>query len=270
MPRKIVMVTGASSGIGAATAKAFAAMGAQVVLVARNAENLNARSEEIKHGGGAAIAYAADLSNPEAVSELAVKVQRDAGLPDILVNNAGSGRWAPLIETSPEELRQMIEVPYLAAAYTTRAFLPSMIARGSGQIACITSPASYLAWRDACGYIAARHALKGFAEALRADLKGTGLHVTLAVLGAVDTSYWANNPGSRASVPKAVPGLLPQLSADQAAAAIVEAIERKHRVAVKPAAYRLVFAMQALAPSLVARGIRMVSRRAAGAHDPAK
>jgi len=270
MPRKIVMVTGASSGIGAATAKAFAAMGAQVVLVARNAENLSARSEGIERGGGAAIAYSADLSNPEAVSELAAKLCRDLGVPDILVNNAGSGRWAPLIETSPEELRHTIEVPYLAAAYATRAFLPGMIARGSGKIACVTSPASYLAWRDACGYIAARHALKGFAEGLRADLKGTGLHVTLVVLGAVDTSYWANNPGSRASVPKTIPGVFPQLTVQQAAAVIVDGIERKRRVVVKPAIYRLVFAMQALAPSLAARGIRMVSKRAERTNESAE
>ncbi len=97
---------------------------------------------------------------------------------------------------------------------------------------------------------------------MRADLKGTGLHVTLVVLGAVDTAYWANNPGSRASVPKTIPGLLPQLSAEQAAAAIVSGIEGNQRVVVKPAAYRLLFAMQALAPSLVARGIRMASKRA--------
>ena len=268
MPRKIVMVTGASSGIGAATAEAYAATGAQVVLVARNADSLKARSEDIKRSGGVADTYQADLSNPETVSELAAKVCRDVGVPDILVNNAGSGRWAPLIETSPEELREMIEVPYLAAAYTTRAFLPGMVARGSGKIACITSPASYLAWRDACGYIAARHALKGFAEGLRADLKRTGLHVTLVVLGAVDTSYWANNPGSHAGVATTIPGLLPQLSVEEAAAAIVDGIDRKQRVVVKPAAYRLVFAMQALAPSLVARGIRMVSKRSKRARRP--
>jgi short-subunit dehydrogenase len=262
------MVTGASSGIGAATAAEFAASGAQVVLVARSAERLEARTEDIKRSGGAAGTYQADLSNSEAVGELAAKVRRDVGVPDILVNNAGSGRWAPLIDTSADELRRMIELPYLAAAYTSRAFLPDMIARGSGKIACVTSPASYLAWRDACGYIAARHALKGFAEGLRADLKGTGLHVTLVVLGAVDTPYWANNPGSRASVPKTIPGIFPQLTVRQAASAIVDGIERKQRVVVKPAAYRLVFAMQALAPSLVARGIRIVSKRAEAPHNP--
>jgi len=268
MTQKIAIVTGASSGIGAATAAAFAAKGAHVILMARGAENLEARAAEIKRSGGTASHYAGDLSDSGVVSELAAKVRRDVGMPDILVNNAGSGRWAPLVETSPDELVRMIEVPYLAAAYATRAFLPDMIARGSGQIACVTSPASYLAWRDACGYIAARHALRGFAEALRADLKGTGLHVTLVVLGAVETTYWANNPGSRTSVPKTIPGLLPQLSAEQAATAIIDGIERKQRVVVKPAAYRVLFAMQALAPSLVARGIRMASKRAARGRQP--
>ena len=95
----------------------------------------------------------------------------------------------------------MIEVPYLAAFNLTRAFLPYMLARHSGAIACVTSPASYLVWPNANAYIAARHALKGFTEALRSEVRGTGITVTLVVLGTVETPYWEHNPGSRENLP---------------------------------------------------------------------
>ena len=77
----------------------------------------------------------------------AERIKAEHGVPDILINNAGAGRWLPLVETSLEEARQMIELPYLAAFYVTRMFLPEMIVRRRGQIACVTSPASYMAWR---------------------------------------------------------------------------------------------------------------------------
>ena len=270
MEQKIVLVTGASSGIGAATARLYAAQGVQVVLVARNSQNLEAKAQEIRGAGGVAHTYATDLSDPQAVQELGTKVTREVGAPDILVNNAGSGRWAPLLETPMEEVRDMIAVPYLAAAYTTRAFLPAMIERGSGGIACITSPASYVAWRDACAYTAARHALKGFVEALRADLEGSGIHVTLVVFGSVDGSYWDNNPGSRISVPLTIPGLLPEIGTSKAAAAIVEGLANKRSLVVKPSVLRVAFVAQGLAPGLVARGIRLVSKWDARRRDQAK
>jgi short-subunit dehydrogenase len=224
MASRLVLVTGASSGIGEATAKLYAASGAHVLLLARDAER-----------------------------------GREAGTPNILINNAGAGRWLPLLDTSPQEARSMIEVPYLAAFYLTRALLPAMIARGSGSIACITSPASYLAWPNACAYIAARQALKGFTEGLRAELRGTGLSVTLVVLGIVESPYWKHNPGSREHMPKTNPTLMPTLSPEQAADAIFQGIEQRSRLVVKPAIFRALFVLNALAPRLVARQLRRTS-----------
>jgi uncharacterized protein len=261
MGSKLVLVTGASSGIGEATAKHYGRNGARVLLLARNAERLDAVAGAIKRAGGTASAYPVDLADAKAIAEMSARITREAGTPDILINNAGAGRWLPLLDTTPEEALAMIEVPYLAAFNLTRAFLPEMLTRRSGAIACVTSPASYLTWPKACGYIAARHALKGFTDGLRSELHGTGITVTLVVLGTVETPYWEHNPGSRAHVPKANSILFPTLSPEQAAETIVIGTEARQRLVVRPWLYRLLFALNALMPNLVAAQLRRASRQ---------
>lgn len=261
MVSKLVLVTGASSGIGEATAKRYGKGGARVLLLARNAERLGAVADAIRREGGAATAYPVDLSDAKAIAEVSTRIAREAGTPDILINNAGAGRWLPLLETPPEEALAMMEVPYLAAFNLTRAFLPQMLARRSGTIVCVTSPASYLTWPNACAYIATRHALKGFAEGLRSELHGTGITVTLVVLGTVETPYWEHNPGSRAHLPKANPILFPTLSAEEAAQTIVIGAEARQRLAVRPWLFRLLFVLNALMPNLVAAQLRRASRK---------
>ncbi len=150
MTSRVVLVTGASSGIGEATARRYGASGAHVLLLARNADRLDEAVRAIRKDGGTATAYPVDLADPKAIEEVSARVTREAGTPDVLINNAGAGRWLPIIETSAEEALAMIEVPYLAAFNLTRAFLPNMLARRSGAIACITSPASYVVWPNAC------------------------------------------------------------------------------------------------------------------------
>jgi uncharacterized protein len=239
--RKIALVTGASSGIGKAAAELFARKGARVILLARSADKLAVVVAEIKKSGGDAVSYAVDLSRAPEVEAVAERIKREQGVPDIVVNNAGAGRWLPLVRTSPDEARAMIELPYLAAFYVTRMFLPDMIVRGSGQIACVTSPASHMVWPNACGYIAARHALKGFAEALRQEMKGTGIGVTLVTLGTVASPYWEHNPGSRENVPRGIPLLMRYLTTGEAAETIVTAIERRKARAVRPRIFKLLF-----------------------------
>ena len=256
MASRLVLVTGASSGIGEATAKLYAASGDHVLLLARNVDRLEGVAEAIRRAGGTASALPIDLADAKAVGEVAARIGREVGTPDILINNAGAGRWLKLIDTSPDEALAMIEVPYLAAFNLTRAFLPKMLARRSGAIACITSPASYLVWPNACAYIAARHALKGFTEGLRAELRGTGVSVTLVVLGTVESPYWEHNPGSREHMPRGNPVLMPTLSPDEAADAVFQGVEKRSRLVVKPAIFRALFVLNALAPRLVARQLR--------------
>ena len=132
---------------------------------------------------------------------LAETIIGEHGVPDVLVNNAGAGQWKPFVETSADEARAMMALPTLAAFAVTRAFLPAMLERGSGQVAFVTSPASFMVWPNASAYIAARFALRGLAEALRAELRHTPVGVTLVTLGAVASPYWQHNPGSRQFLP---------------------------------------------------------------------
>jgi short-subunit dehydrogenase len=262
MTSKLVLVTGASSGIGEATAKRYAAGGAHVLVLARNAERLYGVAHAIRENGGTATVFPIDLVASEAIRELAARIESELGTPDILINNAGAGRWLPLVDTTPDEARTMIDVPYLAGFNVTRAFAPAMIARGSGGIVFISSPASYLAWPNASAYIAARRAVTGFAEALQSELKRTGVVVTLVVLGNVaGTLYWDNNPGSRENVPEPPP-LVPDLTTEQAAKAIVDGAEQKKLFVVRPAIYRALFVLNALFPKTVAAQLHRAAKRA--------
>jgi uncharacterized protein len=260
MSSRIALVTGASSGIGEATAKRYAASGAQVALLARNAERLDAVAAAIRRDGGSAMPFVADLADATAVAEVSARIARDLGTPDILINNAGAGRWLPLIETSAAEASAMIAVPYLAAFNLTRAFLPEMLKRRSGKIAFVTSPAAFLAWPNASGYIAARRAVAGLADALRSEVKGSGVTVTLVVLGTVDSPYWQHNPGSREHLP-AGNALTPTLTTREAAEAIFAGVDSGARMVVKPSIFRALFMLNALAPRLVARQLRRAARK---------
>ena len=144
----------------------------------------------------------------------------------------------------------MIEVPYLAAFAVTRAFLPDMLARRSGHIVCVTSPASYMVWANACAYVAARQALKGFSDALRVEVARHGLFVSLVVLGTTETPYWEHNPGSREHVPR---GFAP-LTTDAAAAAVMEAIVGERKRVFRPRLFRFLMALEGIAPGITARG----------------
>ena len=262
MASKLVLVTGASSGIGEATAKLYGRAGAHVLLLARNSERLYGVAHAIREAGGTATAFPIDLGGSEATKEVVARIEGELGTPDLLINNAGAGRWLKLADTSPEDARAMMDVPYLAAFNLTRTFVPAMIARASGGIVFITSPASYLAWPNASAYIAARRALAGFAEALQSELKPTGVAVTLVVLGTVETPYWEHNPDSRENMPAADPRLVPTLTPEQAAQAIFDGAEQRRSFVIKPAIYRALFVMNALFPKTVASQLRRAAKKA--------
>jgi short-subunit dehydrogenase len=165
-----------------------------------------------------------------------------------LINNAGAGRWLPITLTCGEEAASMIGVPYLAAFNLTRELLGGMLKRSKGHIVNVTSVASRLAWPKAVAYIAARRAMEGFNAALRADLYGSGIGVTLAVFGTVDSPYWDHNPGSREYLPKRAASIR-ALTPGAAGEAIVTAIERNRSIIIKPAIFRLFFLLNELFPT---------------------
>ena len=246
---RLVLITGASSGIGAATATAVAREGGIPIMLARRADALDAVADAIMDMDGVAYTYPVDLADPDAVAETCRRIRAEAGVPDVIVNNAGAGRWQSLVETGAEDAAQMMAVPVLAAMNVTRAFLPDMVARGNGRIVTVNSVAGGLVWPNACGYITARHALSGWVDALRSELHGSGVTVSETVLGTVESPYWTHNPGSRDHVPKGIPGLMPVLSVDAAAGHVLAAIRRAPRRRVAPPAFRMLFAMRAMVPA---------------------
>ncbi len=247
---RLVLITGASSGIGAATARAVGRAGGRSILMARNRPALEGVATEIRAAGGQAWVYAVDLADAAAVQQAAEQIVPEAGLPDVLIHSAGAGRWLFVEETPPAEAVAMMAAPYFAAFYVTRAFLPAMLQRGSGHIVVINSPASRAAWPGATGYAAARWALRGFTEALRADLYGTGLAVTSVVPGLVLSPYFDHNPGSLERAPK-IARLIPDLTTQQTANGIVWAVEHNRREHILPPMLWLFYQLHGLAPWLV-------------------
>jgi short-subunit dehydrogenase len=246
---KIMLITGASSGIGAATARAAARAGAMVVLVARTKLKLENVADSIRKDGGTAHVYSVDLTVAEAVAEIAKRVTADVGPPDIIFNNVGVGKWLYVQETEPADAVSMMASPYFAAFFITRAFLPDMLKRNNGYIINMTSAASRLVWPGATAYIAARWAMHGFTEALRADLSGTGIRVMLASFAKVESSYWENNPGSEERLPKAQ-SMMRVLTPEEVATAIVNGIRRNRREVIVPFMLRIFFTLNRCFPSV--------------------
>lgn len=253
---KTVLITGASSGIGEATAKTAAAKGARVLLLARSTHLLKRVASEITVQRGTAIPFTVDLSDAAAVAAVAVEIIAEEGVPDIIINNAGAGRWLSVAETGPTEIAGMMAAPYFAAFNLTRDFLPEMIRRGSGHIVNVSSVASRLSWPGAAAYIAARWAINGFSNALRTEVQKSGLTVTLALFGSVSSTFWLHNPGSKERLPR-VNKFIPELTPDQAAQAIVRGIERNAREVIKPIIFRFIFFLNGLFPRTTEMILRM-------------
>jgi short-subunit dehydrogenase len=248
----IAVVTGASRGFGAATARLLAARGATVALVARTADALASIADEIRAAGGSARAYAVDLADAQATHDVAQQIARELGPVDILVNNAGSGAFRFLTETTSTEAVAMMAVPYFAALYMTRAALPSMLERDRGHIVNVTSAVALRAIPGATAYGAACWAMRGFTEALRADLYGTRIGVTLFASGRATTPGYEHYPGVVERMPR-ITRVVPLVTAERVADAIVAAVERERRLVVVPRTMRLVAALDRVAPWLVER-----------------
>jgi short-subunit dehydrogenase len=244
---KVVLTTGSSSGIGAAIAREAAARGAISVLVGRNAEKLAEVEHSIRDQGGQSKVYVCNLTNADEVETLQSRVAAEAGVPDILINNAGSGRWAYLEDCSYGEIDEMIAAPLHAALYVTRAFLPGMLRRGTGMIGNVTFIGAFLPWPGATGCTAARWGMRGFHEAMTADLRGTKLTTTLLATSVVETEYWTKNHTRR----PVTPFWIPVLGAEQVARASLDALMRRRSVLILPRGMRLLRALRFVMPGMV-------------------
>ncbi|HEY7050906.1 MAG TPA: SDR family oxidoreductase [Mycobacterium sp.] len=219
---RVAVVTGASSGIGAATAKTLAAQGFHVVAVARRADRLETLAREI---GGTAIA--ADVTDDAAVDALAARLDR----VDVLVNNAGGARGlAPVTDADLEHWRWMWETNVLGTLRMTRALLPKLVASGDGLIVTVTSVAAFETYDGGAGYTAAKHAQGALQHTLRGELLGKPVRLTEIAPGAVETEFsLVRFDGDQQRAEAVYAGITP-LVADDVAEVIAFVASRPSRV----------------------------------------
>lgn len=192
---KTALVTGASSGIGAATALRLARGGMNVVLTARRLEQLERVAAQIDAAGGRARVAPADLAQPEERRGLLARVRREFGAIDVLVNNAGFGWYGYAAEMPLELAAQMLRVNVEAGTHLTLALLPEMRARGSGHIVNVSSIAGNLPSQGVTLYSATKAYLNAFTAGLVRELRGTGVAVTAVLPGPVDTAFFEKAAG---------------------------------------------------------------------------
>jgi NAD(P)-dependent dehydrogenase (short-subunit alcohol dehydrogenase family) len=179
---QVVVVTGASAGVGRATARAFGARGAAVALIARGEEGLEQAAEEVREAGGDALPLSVDVSDHEAVRAASDRVERELGPIDVWVNAAFSTVFAPVTEVKPEEFRRATEVSYLGFVHGTQAALRHMLPRDSGTVVQVGSALAYRGIPLQSAYCAAKHAVQGFHESLRCELLEQGSHVRVTMV----------------------------------------------------------------------------------------
>lgn len=186
---QVVVITGASAGVGRATARLFAARGARIGLIARNREALeNARSEVEARGGQAVIAIA-DVADADAVERAAQLIEDAFGPFDVWINNAMASVLGPIMETSPEEFRRVTEVTYLGVVHGTQAALRRMLPRDRGVIVQVGSTLAYRGIPLQAPYCAAKHAVQGFHDSLLSELlhDGSNVRACMVHLPAINT-----------------------------------------------------------------------------------
>ncbi len=187
----LVVVTGASQGIGAALAEAFAGeAGARVALVSRNEAKLQKVAERCRARGADAEVFVCDVTDDEAVQQTARAIHNWGGAPAVLVNNAGLFEPTMLLETPPTVFRAQIAVNLTSAFVVTQAFLKPMLDAGRGHLFYLCSTASINAYPGSVAYCAAKHGLLGLARVVREETRDKGLRVTALLPGATFTPSW--------------------------------------------------------------------------------
>ena len=229
---RVIVITGASGGIGRAVAREFSRPGARIALLARGEKGLAGAAQDVEEAGGEALVIPTDVADADAVERAAALVEQTWGRIDVWVNNAMVTVFGPVEKLSAQDLKRATEVTYLGSAYGTMAALKRMRAQGNGSGAgVIVQVGSALAYRAIplqSAYCAAKHALRGFTDAVRSELmhERSDIHITSVHLSAFNTPQfdWSKNLMNRR--PEPVP---PIFQPELAARAIVWAAEHRRR-----------------------------------------
>ncbi|BBZ44216.1 SDR family NAD(P)-dependent oxidoreductase [Mycobacterium parmense] len=238
LTRTVALVTGASSGIGAATARALAAHGAAVALLARRADRLSDLKAEIESAGGTALVVAADVTDAEQVATGVRRTVDELGRLDTLVNNAGLMQSAPAAEAPLRDWDDMVAVNIRGVLYATRAALPHLIdaagdsPRGVADLVTISSTAGWVARPNTAVYSLTKFGVNAFSEGIRQELIGKRVRVGVVGPGTVDTEIFGHlAEPSRESFERQTAGMV-KLRPEDIADAVLYMVTRDRRVAV--------------------------------------
>ena len=190
---EVVVITGASAGVGRATAQAFARRGAQIGLIARGVKGLEGARRDVERLGGKAFVIPGDVAHAEEVEAAAQKVEDQFGPIDVWINNAMVSVFSPFKEMTSQEFRRVTEVTYLGTVYGTMAALKRMLPRNRGTIVQVGSALAYRSIPLQSAYCGAKHAIRGFTDSLRSELlhDGSQIHITMVQLPAVNTPQFS-------------------------------------------------------------------------------
>jgi NAD(P)-dependent dehydrogenase (short-subunit alcohol dehydrogenase family) len=254
---KVVLVTGASSGLGRTIATAFAARHARVVIAARGADDLQKTADELRAAGYDATAIAADVTRQESVDALLAGVIEQFGQLDALVNNAGRSARGAILDTTPDDFRDLLDINLLGVVRLTRAAAPHLL-RSGGHLINISSLAGKSASRFLGAYPASKFAVTAYTQQLRLELEPQGLHVLLVCPGPIEREaprrHALETAGAEALPAEAYkPGggvKVSLISPEKLAERILRACERRDPEIVTPGKARILFAISQLSPRL--------------------
>jgi short-subunit dehydrogenase len=260
--RPVAIITGASSGIGEATARLLSEKRYRVVLAARRLERLEALAQELRAAGGQALTVETDVANLDDLQNLVQTTLKEFGEIDVLFNNAGIGRidWLERLDLV-EDIDAQIQINVTAVIQLTRIVLPHMLARRSGHIINMSSVAGLLPVPTYSVYTAAKYGVRGFTEALRRELKPSGIHVSGLYPGGVNTAFREESGRVQRSRIR-TPDFL-RLSAEDVAQAVWSLIRRPRRALVMPWPMKMAAGINGLFPGLVERVIEVAFARKA-------
>lgn len=244
-----ILITGASAGIGRASALALAAEGARLVLVARRADRLQELARAIEARGETALAWPADVTVRADVEGAVAEAVRRFGRLDVIVNNAGAGFFASVEETTEDDLDRVLDLNLKGTFHGIQAALPVMRRQGAGHIVNVASTAGRRGSPYLGAYCASKFAVVGLTESLRVELRGSGIDVTLVCPGATRTEFF---DVARRRTPHHRGLVGPVESAEHVAARIVDVVRQpRAEVIAQPLLRKPVLALNIVAPALV-------------------